>query len=406
MSSTAPVSDHATAATEESFQTEQVLTIAGGHFIHDTFSAFIAPLLPLLQERLSTGYALTGGLAIFAQLPSVLNPLIGYMADKVSLRYFIILAPGVTATLLSSMGLVSNYFVLALLLLAAGVSIAAFHAPAPAMIGRVAGLRIGRGMSIFMAAGELGRTFGPIFVVAGVKWFGLGGIWRLAIVGWLVSAILYWRLHRVSARPGLTRSSSLGAFGARAWRVFPVLGWLMLLRVFMVVALTIYLPLFMDDVVETSLFVGAGALATLEGAGVVGALITGTLSDRLGRRLMLGLLLATAPVFMIFFVNAPDWLATPLLIALGLTAISPTPVLLATVQDQFPAHRALANGTFIGMNFLVRAAGIWLVGVAADQIGLSAAFAWSGVLAFLSLPAVFFLPGENSTPTGQGSGPT
>ncbi|MCB0139600.1 MAG: MFS transporter, partial [Caldilineaceae bacterium] len=149
------------------FQTDQVFTVAGGHFIHDTYSAFIAPLIPLLQERLGVGYAGAGSLAIYAQMPSLLNPFIGYLADRVSLRYFIILAPAVTATLMSCMGLTSNYLALAMLMLAAGVSMAAFHAPAPAMIGRLAGQRTGTGMSIFMASGELGRTVGPLFVTAG-----------------------------------------------------------------------------------------------------------------------------------------------------------------------------------------------------------------------------------------------
>ncbi|MCA9971831.1 MAG: MFS transporter, partial [Anaerolineales bacterium] len=142
----------------DTFQTGQVMTIAGGHFVHDTYSAFIAPLLPGLQAQLGAGYALTGSLAIYAQLPSLLNPLIGYLADKASLRYFIILAPAVTGTLLSALGLTADYLLLALLLLAAGVSIAAFHAPAPAMVARVSGRQTGKGMSIFMASGELGRT--------------------------------------------------------------------------------------------------------------------------------------------------------------------------------------------------------------------------------------------------------
>ncbi len=38
---------------KKGFQTERVLTIAGGHFIHDTYSAFIAPLLPVIRDNLS-----------------------------------------------------------------------------------------------------------------------------------------------------------------------------------------------------------------------------------------------------------------------------------------------------------------------------------------------------------------
>ena len=136
---------------EAEFQTDQVVTIAGGHFVHDTYSAFLSPLLPVLQAQLSTNYAMTGGLAIFAQIASLLNPFIGHLADKISLRYFIILAPAITGTLMSVIGLTSSYVGLAMLLFASGLSIAAFHAPAPAMVARVSGNQVGKGMSIFIS---------------------------------------------------------------------------------------------------------------------------------------------------------------------------------------------------------------------------------------------------------------
>ena len=374
------------------FQSAQVFTIAGGHFVHDTYSAFLAPLLPLIQERLGTGYALTGSLAIFAQLPSLLNPFIGYLADKVSLRYFIILAPGVTATLFSGLGLAPNYMILAMLLLAAGISIAAFHSPAPAMIARISGSRTGKGMSIFMAAGELGRTLGPVVAVAGVSWFGLEGIWRLMFVGWVVSAILYYRLRDISARPQAAVNANLAALWPQLRRVFGVIIWLVGARVFLHVALTTYLPIFVKDALGLSLWLSAASLTILEAAGVVGALFAGTLSDRLGRNRMLLILMTVSPIFYLLFLFGPTWTAVPLLIALGLTAISPQPVILALVQDSFPEHRALANGSYLAVSFLVRALGIWVVGALADRIGLQNAFFWSGLLAFLSIPAVFFLP--------------
>jgi FSR family fosmidomycin resistance protein-like MFS transporter len=391
------LSDGETAVSpSDEFQTSQVFTIAGGHLTHDTYTAFLAPLLPLIQERLGTGYALTGSLAIFAQLPSLLNPFIGYLADKVSLRYFIILAPAVTATLFSSLGLVPNYLTLALLLIAAGVSIAAFHAPAPAMIARVSGNRVGKGMSIFMASGELGRTLGPVIAVAGVSWFGLEGIWRLAFVGWGVSIILYFRLRNISARSKTAVSTNLTAIWPQLRSLFSVIIWLVGARVFLQASITTYLPIFVKDALGLSLWLSAASLTILEAAGVVGALFTGTFSDRLGRNRMLLILLTISPFLHLLFVFGPTWMAVPLLIGLGLTAISPQPVMLALVQDSFPDHRALANGIYLAVSFLVRALGIWVVGYLADQFGLQNAFLWSGLLAFLSIPAVFFLPRKES----------
>ncbi len=374
------------------FEKGQVASIAAGHFMHDVYSAFLAPLLPAIQSGMGLSYTLAGSLMIFTQIPSLLNPFIGYMADRVSVRYFVILAPAVTATLFSSIGLVSSYAALAILLFAAGLSIAAFHAPAPAMIAKVSGKQTGTGMSIFMAAGEMARAVGPLFVAAGVVWFGLDGIWRLAIFGWLVTIFLFFRLRKVPATPRGQGQASLAEFWPKARQIFPPLAWLLSGRIFMMAALTTYLPIFISDEREGSLWLAAASLTILEAAGVAGALMSGTLSDRFGRKRVLFILLTVAPLLMMAFIYSPTWLAFPLLLLLGLAAISPQPVLLATVQDQFPNNRALGNGTFLALNFMVRALGIWVVGQFSDAFGLNAAFTGTAVLAFISVPAIYFLP--------------
>lgn len=382
----------AVAPADAGFQTGQVATIAAGHVVQDSYTAFLAPLLPLLQTQLGIGYALVGSLAIFTQLPSVLNPFIGYLADRISVRYFVILAPAVTATVFTSLGLASSYAALAALLLVGGIAIAAFHAPAPAMVARVAGQRVGTGMSIFMASGELARTVGPLMAVAGVTWFGLGGLWRMAAVGWLMSLILYLRLRRVPAASHAPGSLAMNAFWRQARRVFPALIWLLGGRSLMVAALSTYLPIFMSDERQSNLWLAAAALTILQGAGVVGALAAGTLSDRWGRRRVLLAVTVTAPFLLLAFIYSPAWLAVPLLIALGLASLSTQPVVLALVQDQFPHNRAFANGVNLAITFMLQAAAIWAVGALADRYGLTPAYAVSALLALVSIPAVFFLP--------------
>ncbi len=389
----AAVTRAAEGAEAEAFQTGQVFTISLGHFVHDVFSGFLPALLPLLIERLSLTLTMGGALSSIMQAPAVLNPFIGYVAERASLRYFIILAPGVTATLMTLTGLMPGYAPLALLLFGVGVTIAAFHAPAPAMIARISGRQVGKGMSIFMAGGELARTVGPLLAVWGVSMWGLEGIWRLAALGWGTSAVLYLRLRHIPARPG--QPPDLRAMIPAARRLFGPLLVVVIFRGFLLVSLAIYLPTFMEAE-GAALWVAGAALSVWELAGVAGALASGPLSDRVGRKPVLAVTIAVAAALMLVFVNVDGWLRVPVLLGMGLTLLSTQPVLMATVQDQMPEHRAIANGIFMTIMFAVQLLATLAIGALGDAFGLRAAFLGSALAAFLAVPAIFWLPDKHT----------
>ena len=375
--------------TDPEFQTERVLTIVGGHFVHDTYTAFLSPLLPLIIEKLSLSLAQAGSLWGFLQLPALLNPFIGYLADRFSLRYFVILAPAVTGTLMSLLGLAPNYGTLVILLLATGVSVACFHAPAPPMIARMSGVRLGKGMSWFMAGGELGRTVGPLLAVWVVSWWTLDGFYHVMALGWAASLILFWRLHNISARP--EKTVDLRTMWPVARRVFlPLLG-ISIPRQLMLTALAVYLPTFMS-LEGSSLWVGGASLAILELAGIGGALTSGTLSDRFGRKAVLLTMIPASSVLMLVFLNTSGWLLVPVLLLLGFTALSDTPVMLAIVQEHLPKNRAVANGLFMSMTFVIRLPAAFLIGLAGDSLGLRSAFLGAALIALAAIPMIFLLP--------------
>lgn len=384
----------AQAQSEKTFRTGQVLTFAGAHFVHDVFTSFLAPLLPLIIDKLNLSLALAGSLTIYQRLPSAINPLIGMLADRVDLRLFIILAPGVTAVAMSLLGVAPSYIALALLLLVAGLSSAALHVPGPVVVARVSGGALGKGMSFWMTAGELARTVGPLFAVGVVSLLTLEGSWPVMSVGIAASIVIYTRVRHISLRPPAQNPNSLG----ETWRamrhvLLPLTG-IILARAFMSGALTGFLPTFVKAQGQ-SLWFGGIALALLEFAGAVGALSAGTLSDRLGRRQVLLAALITAPFFMLIFLAVKGWLILPLLVLMGLAVFSTTPVIMAMVQDHAGAHPATANGLYMGISFVIGAAGPLLVGGLADLVGLRTAFALSAFLALVGVPLVFALPRDS-----------
>lgn len=365
------------------------IPVLAGHFTHDIYTGAIAPLLPVLIEKLSLSLTAAGSLNAIMQLPGLLNPLIGYMADRASVRYFIILAPAMTATLISLVGLAPNYATVAILLFAAGISTAAFHAPAPAMVARVAGKRVGLGMGLFMATGELGIAVGPLLAVWAVSTWTLEGIWRLMFLGWAVSLLLFLRLRKVAASP--QKPGSLRAMLPSIWVVFIPIIFFNLFRNPLIESLTTYLPTFMSAK-GAGLWAAGISLTVVELAGIPGSLLLGPISDRVGRKRTLAAASLLASLLMLLFLRVEGWLLLPVLALLGFAAFATMPVMLAIVQEQFPSNRAVANGLFMMVVFVIRPVGTLLVGMLGDYFGLETAYFISALISFLMLPAIMALP--------------
>ena len=389
-----PVSEDAPDSSE-TFQTQDILTIVSGHFVHDMYSAFIPTLLPVILKKLAIPLGLAGTLQLAMSIPSLFSVLVGWLGDRFSVRYLVIFTPAITATLITLSGVMPGYATLIILLFAAGLSGAAFHAPAPAMVARLSGRQLGKGMGFFMAAGELGRSLGPLLVAFALTEWGLEGIWRVMIFGWLASGILFFRLRRIPARS--RKTLNLRSVLPHMRRVFiPLLG-VMMLRGMFSSSLSFYLVYFLNQDLGMEHANAALMLALYELAGVGGALSGGMLSDRIGRRrtvfIATSVGAALQVVFLLVINFRLEWIPLAL-IPLGFVSLSVTPVLQAVVQDQFPENRATASGLFILYAFLTRSFNALALGLIGERLGLEAAFTIAIFASLMALPLILRLPGS------------
>ena len=389
--------DGATRTNAQRFHARRVLTIAGGHAAHDTYTAFLAPLLPVFILSFGLSKTEAGLLAVFLQLPWLLQPVFGHLADVSRAELFVIAAPGVSAIAMCLLGIAPGYAVLVGLLLVAGVSSAGFHAVGPALVSRLSGSSLGRGMGIWMVGGELGRTLGPVIAVTAVEILTAERMPWLMVGGIAISVALFTKLR--DGHPPLAADPP-----RLPWRellrsmrplLLPLTG-IMFLRAFLVAALNLYLPIYLSER-GASLWLAGSALTVLEAAGVAGALAGGTISDRIGRRLTLALSLAATPLLTFVFLGASGWVQIVLLVLLGLTGLSVTPVIMALVQESFPGNRALANSVYMMLSFVIRSLAVVSLGALGDAVGLGTGYAVSAGLALLGLPLVRYLPRRRGT---------
>ncbi len=375
----------------DEFQMGRVATIAGGHAVHDTFTAFLAPVLPRLVERLSISRAAAGLLWAFLQLPSLLQPFIAHLADRTTLRWIVVLAPSVTATAMSLFGWAPGYAVLVLLLLVAGVSAAAFHATAPVAVGYLSGSKLGRGMGFWMVGGELGRTLGPLVIVSALAVMSERSMAFLALAGMATSVVLHIRLRDVPLRTRGDEEQIPWRRAVRAMRgMMAILAALIALRAMMMMSATIFLPLFLTEE-GSSIWLAGAALSIVEAAGIGGALAGGWASDRIGRRAVLVFGHIAAPTALLLFLVSDGALRIALLPAIGFTLLAIPPVFMALVQERFPETRALANGLYLSMNFAIRSVAAIGYGAVGDTLGLPTAMLIAALATFAGLPLIWVL---------------
>ena len=374
------------------FQTGKILVLSIAHFVHDVYSSFLAPLLPLLIEKLSMSLTQAGFLSSVMQIPALLNPYIGVLADRISVRYFVILAPAMTAVPMSLIGLAPGYGVLLILLFITGISVSVFHVPSPVMVADLSAARKGRGMSFFMTGGELARTVGPLVAVAAVSLFGLEDFYPVMIFGLLSSVWLYFKFRSIPVQQvGSRRKLSV----LETWRslrhVLLPLTAILVTRGFMHASMTAFLPTYIK--METgNLWLAGIALTLFEAAGVAGVLAAGSISDWFGRRKTLLASLLGAPLFLFLFTLTGGWLRVAALLVVGFTLLSTTPVMLALVQENARHSPAAANGLFMMISFIARSAVVVVVGFIADRIGLNAAYLISAAMGLIGIPFVLMLP--------------
>jgi FSR family fosmidomycin resistance protein-like MFS transporter len=379
----------------DGFRTSVVLAVAGAHFFHDVFTALLAPLLPLIIDKLGLSLLLAGSLVVISQIVSLFNPLLGSLVDRYRLhRMLIILAPGVTGTLMCLVGVAPSYAVLVVLLLTVSCSMAALHVAGPVWVGQYSGSTIGKGLSFFMVGGELARTVGPLIAVQLVAFLGLEGMWRIAPVAAASSLVLWWRLAGVpEVRPAGRLARLTEVWGRMRTVILGVAGILMA-RAFLVGGLTTFLPTYLYGAGSSFWFANI-SLSVLELAGAAGAFVSGTLSDRWGRRRVLLVALALSPPLMLAFLSVAGPLRLLVLVGLGLVTFATTPVLMAVMIENSGADSAAANGTFMMMSFTLRALVILAVGALGDALGLHTTYLLCAAMAAIGLPFLLWLPARN-----------
>jgi FSR family fosmidomycin resistance protein-like MFS transporter len=359
-----------------------------GHLLNDGFASFLAPLLPLLIERLDLSFAMAGLMGTTRILMnSLMQPGLGHLVDRVQRPWLVIIGPLLTVTAMSLIGRANNYPLLLIIMVIAGLGTALFHPAAAALVAVGSHERRGLMMAFFSSGGTFGGALAPIVIVAFTQAFRLENTPWLLVPGLVLLIAFAVPLRRVLPDPVRHEHERfrLGNLPRRFFLLWSVI----VVRAVSATAFASFLAVLVTQRGGTAL-VGGAAISAFLLLGAVGSFFAGNLSDRWGRKAVLlsSMLLAT-PLY-VLFLHGPTAMLLPIIAAAGLFALSATPVGIVAAQECLPGRTGLVSGLVMGLAWGVGGLALTPIGWLADTFGLITIMTYVSMLPLIGVGLMLF----------------
>ena len=336
------------------------------HCINDFGQGSLAALIPFFIANFGLNYYQSASI-IFCNtiVASVAQPILGYVADRWRVPWFIPVGFSITLVSISAIALATSYEMILALSLIAGLGAALFHPEAALLVNRMQSNELGNAMGRFAVGGSAGFAMGPL-LAGGVYVFGGQFLWLFTAIA-LIGVLLYAYAFTGSAATDVVGESKSSAkstnTGANDWVSFGKLFFVIASRSILFSVLSIFIPILYITVINGEASASSLALTMYFAMGAVLTYMGGALSDKLGflKTVRLGNLIFLPSVLVFIFVpNIWGFFGAMIPMAFGVfSQYGPITVL---GQKYLAKNAGFASGITLGL-------GITLGGLVAPYVG-------------------------------------
>jgi FSR family fosmidomycin resistance protein-like MFS transporter len=364
------------------------------HFTGDFYNAFINPLLPVFVDKFTltlTQVGLISGISRFFAF--IVQPTVGYLADRYRTRFFILGGPLLAIVFISLVGIAPGFLVLLAFVAIGSIGSAMFHPSVAGMVSTYAGRHFGFSMSIFNTGGTLAFGIGPLFITYIVGMYGLGATPYTMIFGLMLMVLLF-RIIPSPLGEGLRDLGfirSLKEVLGGVWKSIALIWVVMVLRAYVGVSFRTFIPVLYAQKGYSLVAIGT-IVSLLTVSGALSGLLAGHLSDRIGYKPIFYCAHALSVPSLILLLYAPgNWVYASAAIA-GFFIMATLPLGVAMAQQLAPKGRSMVSSLMMGFAFGMGGMMAPITGKMADIFSIQGALLSLAIIPLLTTGLIRFLP--------------
>lgn len=337
------------------------------HCINDFGQGSLAALIPFFIANFNLNYYQSAAI-IFCNtiVASIAQPVLGYVADRWRVPWFIPVGFTVTLVAISTIALATSYEMILALALISGVGAALFHPEAALLVNRTQSHEIGNAMGRFAVGGSAGFALGPL-IAGGVYVFDAQFLWVFTAIA-LIGVLLYlYAFTGNTIEVGDVRECESQTEGTNPgindWVSFCKLFFVIASRSILFSVLSIFIPILYITVINGEASASSLALTMYFAMGAVLTYMGGALSDKLGflKTVRLGNIIFLPSVLVFIFVPH-IWGFFGAIIPMAFGVFSQYGPITVLGQKYLAKNAGFASGITLGL-------GITLGGLVAPYIG-------------------------------------
>lgn len=368
---------------------KRVRWLSVGHFVTDSYTGFINPIMPFVATNLGITMAMaTVVLSISNIFSSLLQPIFGFFADNINKRFFIFWGLILVATFIPLLALAPNIHILILFIILGSLGGSFFHPQATGFVNQFAGSGdIGaREMGIFISMGFLGYALGPLIATSVVQWFDMSKMPFTSITGILLAATMFFFIPqppKINSKPNKFFETFKILLTNKQMNLLLTIS---MLKILITTSCSTLLPfLWKNEMGYSPLYIGIALFLSIIFGGFA-SIISRSVEIKFGtKKLLYFSMIATFPMLLLFHYTYKihPTFSVILFIIIGFTTNLSQPVTMVLGQKLFPEYKSIVAGFMNGFAWGIIAVCLSLIGLCAQNFGIS------NVLVVLSIiPAI------------------